>query len=165
MSNEQHKIEFPSEERQKEIIDTFIEINLKDDESFLKIRETLTRMGLKSKKREGEKPKLFQSCHILHKRGKHYIVHFKELFLLDGKTANLDEEDIKRRNTIAFMLQNWGLCDIVTPENMTPIYEDIGAALEQRKLVVIPHKVKDKFSLETKYNLGKFRSKHETEID
>jgi hypothetical protein len=162
-SNEHRRLEFPSEERQKEIIDTFIEVKLKDDESFLKIRETLTRIGLKSRKRDGEKPKLFQSCHILHKRGKHYIVHFKELFMLDGKSSSMDEDDIKRRNTIAFMLQNWGLCEVITPQNLQPMFENIATALEQRKLVVLPHKVKDKFELCTKYNLGKFKSKSEND--
>ena len=93
-------------------LDTLLEVRLKKPDDFLKVRETLTRIGVSSRKEK----KLFQSCHILHKRGKYYIVHFKELFALDGKPSNFEENDIGRRNTISKLLAEWGLLELVIPE-------------------------------------------------
>lgn len=161
MGDDGHRNGFLSDDEQSELLKDFIEVTLPDEDSFLKIRETLTRIGLKSRRRDnGDKPILYQSCHILHKRGKHYIVHFKELFKLDGKTTNFEEDDLKRRNTIAKMLENWRLCEVVNKRDLEPSYE-VSYALESKKLVVLPYKVKDKFHLEPKYNLGKFKSKRE----
>lgn len=122
-----------------------IEIKLPNPENFLKIKETLTRIGVASKKEK----KLFQSCHILHKQGRYSILHFKELFLLDGKENNFSEEDMARRNTIANLLEEWGLIEIKdTSKSQDPI-----APLSQIK--VISHKEKSEWHLETKYNIGK----------
>jgi len=93
-------------------LDTFIEVKLHQEDDFLKVKETLTRVGVASEKNKT----LYQSCHILHKRGKYYIVHFKELFALDGKPSSLDEEDLARRNTIANLLADWGLIELVNPK-------------------------------------------------
>ena len=119
-----------------------LEVVLKEPDDFLKVRETLTRIGVASRKDK----KLFQSCHILHKQGRYFIVHFKELFALDGKEANLTENDIERRNTIAKLLGDWGLVDI--KGSLEPI-----APLSQIK--IISFKEKDEWMLETKYNIGK----------
>jgi len=119
-----------------------LEVNLKEPDDFLKIRETLSRIGVASRKER----KLYQSCHILHKQGRYYIVHFKELFALDGKQTNLSENDIARRNTIAKLLKDWGLVEI--QGEAEPI-----APLSQIK--IISFKEKNEWSLETKYNLGK----------
>ena len=120
------------------------EVLLKEPDDFLKIRETLSRIGVASRKER----KLYQSCHILHKQGRYYIVHFKELFALDGKDTNLSENDIARRNTIVKLLSDWGLVEMkATPE---PI-----AQLSQIK--IISFKEKDEWVLETKYNIGKKR--------
>lgn len=122
-----------------------VEVVLKDDDDFLKIRETLTRIGVASHKNKT----LYQSCHILHKQGKYYIVHFKELFALDGKPSNFGDEDIGRRNTIANLLAEWGLIKLVDADkSKEPI-----APLNQIK--VLPYKEKDEWNLETKYNIGK----------
>ena len=121
-----------------------LEISLKEPDDFLKIRETLTRIGVASRKDN----KLYQSCHILHKQGRYFIVHFKELFMLDGKPSNLMDNDIQRRNTIATLLSDWGLLDIVNGDQATD-----KAPLRQIK--VIPHKEKLQWELCPKYNIGK----------
>jgi len=119
-----------------------LEIGLKEPDDFLKVRETLSRIGVASRKER----KLYQSCHILHKQGRYFIVHFKELFALDGKETNLSENDVARRNTIANLLSDWGLVDIMG--NAEPV-----APLSQIK--VLSFKEKDDWTLETKYNIGK----------
>ena len=121
-----------------------LEVVLKEPDDFLKIRETLSRIGVASRKER----KLYQSCHILHKQGKYYIVHFKELFALDGKNTNLSENDIARRNTIAKLLGDWGLVEIKgTTEPAAPLSQ----------IKIISFKEKDEWMLETKYNIGKKR--------
>lgn len=127
---------------EEEIVSGFVEIDPKDN--FKSIKETLTRMGVPS----GKKPELYQSCHILHKKGKFYIVHFKEMFLLDGKETSLDDMDIKRRNKIANLLQEWNLCTIKNPEKVT---EQCGI----KSLLVIPFSDKMNWSLVSKYTIGK----------
>lgn len=124
--------------------DMMVEVTLKQPDDFLKIRETLTRIGVASRKEK----KLFQSCHILHKKGRYYIVHFKELFALDGKHANLTSNDVQRRNRITKLLSDWGLVGIVSEQQI----EDI-APLNQIK--VIAFKDKGEWILESKYNIGK----------
>ena len=121
-----------------------LEITLKQPDDFLKVRETLSRIGVASRKEK----KLYQSCHILHKQGKYFIVHFKELFALDGKNTNLSENDIARRNTISSLLQDWDLVSILGNS-------DPKAPLSQIK--IIGFKEKDEWVLETKYNIGKKR--------
>ena len=121
-----------------------VEVTLRQPDDFLKVRETLTRIGVASRKEK----KLFQSCHILHKKGKYYIVHFKELFALDGKKATLTQNDIQRRNTIAVLLQDWNLISVVKKEAA----ED-KAPLSQIK--VLPFKEKKEWNLSAKYNIGK----------
>ena len=122
---------------------SMLEITLSEPDDFLKVRETLTRIGVASRKEK----KLFQSCHILHKQGRYFIVHFKELFLLDGKKANLEESDIARRNTIAVLMSDWGLVDIQNTEKAKPM-----APLRQIK--IIPFKEKGDWELCPKYNIG-----------
>jgi len=123
----------------------FVEVTLKHEDDFLKVRETLTRIGVSSRKEKV----LYQSCHILHKQGKYYIVHFKELFALDGKLSTISENDIQRRNAIANLLEEWGLLKIVNydilKENMAPIHQ----------IKIISFKEKDDWELITKYNIGK----------
>ena len=121
-----------------------LEVVLKEPDDFLKIRETLSRIGVASSKER----KLYQSCHILHKQGRYYIVHFKELFALDGKETNLSENDIARRNTIANLLSDWGLVEVKGDSTPT-------APLS--KIKIISFKEKDEWILETKYNIGKKR--------
>ena len=121
-----------------------LEVQLKEPDDFLKVRETLTRIGVASRKDK----KLFQSCHILHKQGRYFIVHFKELFALDGKEANLTENDIERRNTIAQLLADWGLIAII---NATVAEKK--APLSQIK--VLAFKEKGEWDLQAKYNIGK----------
>lgn len=128
-------------------IDKMIEVNLNKSDDFLKIRETLTRIGVASRKEK----KIYQSCHILHKQGKYYIVHFKELFALDGKHANISLNDIQRRNRIIQLLEDWELIEIPNKEHI----EDI-APLSQIK--VISFKEKTDWILESKYNIGKKRN-------
>jgi|TARA_R100000030_G_scaffold96720_1_gene85119 hypothetical protein len=123
--------------------DQMLEVGLKEPDDFLKVRETLSRIGVASRKNKT----LFQSCHILHKQGKYYIVHFKELFALDGKDTNISENDIARRNTIANLLSDWGLINVVGKSTVE------AAPLSQIK--VISFKEKNEWSLETKYNIGK----------
>ena len=126
--------------------DKMVEILLSEPDDFLKVRETLTRIGVASRKEK----KLYQSCHILHKQGKYFIVHFKELFALDGKKANLSMNDVQRRNRIIQLLSDWGLITTVSEDTL-----DI-APLNQIK--VISYKEKNNWVLETKYNIGKKRS-------
>ena len=124
--------------------ESMLEVSLKEPDDFLKVRETLTRIGVASRKDK----KLFQSCHILHKQGRYFIVHFKELFALDGEHSNLSENDIERRNTIAQLLADWGLISIVNSniaENKAPLSQ----------IKVIAFKDKNNWTLETKYNIGK----------
>ena len=129
--------------------DKMVEILLSEPDDFLKVRETLTRIGVASRKEK----KLYQSCHILHKQGKYYIVHFKELFALDGKRANLSVNDVQRRNRIIQLLSDWGLITTVVDEVL-----DI-APLNQIK--VIAYKEKNNWTLETKYNIGKKKTEPE----
>ena len=121
-----------------------LEVKLKEPDDFLKVRETLSRIGVASRKER----KLYQSCHILHKQGRYYIVHFKELFALDGKETNINENDISRRNSIAVLLSDWGLVEIIGDTEPK-------APLSQIK--VISFKEKNEWDLETKYNIGKKR--------
>ena len=121
-----------------------LEETLNEPDDFLKVRETLTRIGVASRKDK----KLYQSCHILHKQGRYFIVHFKELFLLDGKKSNLEENDVARRNTVATLISDWGLIDIVNKDQMEMI-----APLRQIK--IISFKEKNEWELCPKYNIGK----------
>lgn len=121
---------------------SMLEVTLNEPDDFLKIRETLTRIGVASRKDQ----KLFQSCHILHKQGRYFIVHFKELFLLDGKPSNLMTNDVERRNTIATLLADWGLISILDNSNM-----DLAPL---RQIKVIPYKEKTQWELCPKYNIG-----------
>ena len=120
-----------------------LEVTLNEPDDFSKIRETLTRIGVASRKDN----KLFQSCHILHKQGRYFIVHFKELFLLDGKKSNLEENDVARRNTIATLMSDWGLLTVDNKNNLKPI-----APLRQIK--IISYKDKGQWELCPKYNIG-----------
>jgi hypothetical protein len=124
--------------------DSMLEIGLREPDDFLKVRETLSRIGVASRKEK----KLYQSCHILHKKGRYFIVHFKELFALDGKTTNLSANDIARRNTIVNLLSDWGLIDIVG---------ELGEVAPLSQIKVISFKDKSDWLLETKYNIGKKR--------
>lgn len=123
----------------------FIEVSLNEQDDFLKVRETLTRIGVSSRKEKV----LYQSCHILHKQGRYYIVHFKELFALDGKPSNISENDIQRRNAIAKLLEEWGLIKVLNPK----LLQDNVAPLHQIK--IISFKEKDDWQLIAKYNIGK----------
>jgi len=125
-------------------IDSLVEVELVSDDDFLKVRETLTRIGIASPKER----KLYQSCHILHKRGKYYIVHFKELFALDGKPTNFSEQDESRRNTITKLLADWNLIRVVEQKQI----EELQAPLNQIK--IIAHKDKNDWELVAKYNIG-----------
>jgi hypothetical protein len=127
-------------------ITDLVEVTLKEQDDFLKVRETLTRIGVASKKDNV----LYQSCHILHKQGKYYIVHFKELFALDGKPSDISENDLSRRNAIAKLLQDWGLVKVV---NSKQIETPVPIFLSQIK--IISHKEKDEWDLVPKYNIGK----------
>jgi hypothetical protein len=128
------------------VVDTFVEVKLPTKDSFLKIKETLTRIGISSKKDNT----LYQSCHILHKQQKYYIVHFKELFMLDGKTANFGPEDVARRNTIVKLLSEWNLIEIVDSDKI-----DTESSLAQIK--IIPYKDKENWNLVPKYSIGNRR--------
>jgi hypothetical protein len=129
------------------ILETLVEVRLGEEDDFLKVRETLTRIGVASRKDKT----LYQSCHILHKQGKYYIVHFKELFALDGKPSDFSEEDKGRRNTITKLLSDWGLIAIVDQEKIT----ELQTPLNQIK--ILPFKEKNEWSLVTKYNIGRKR--------
>ena len=118
-----------------------LEVVLKEPDDFLKIRETLSRIGVASRKER----KLYQSCHILHKQGKYFIVHFKELFALDGKSTNLTENDVARRNTIANLLKDWGLVNIIS---------EVGEVAPLSQIKVLSFREKNEWDLETKYNIG-----------
>jgi len=126
-------------------VDSLIEVKIAEEEDFLKIKETLTRIGVASRKDQ----KLYQSCHILHKQGKYYIVHFKELFALDGKPSDFTAEDKGRRNTIIQLLEEWGLVKVVEADSI----KDPKAPMSQVK--IIPHKDKANWILEAKYNIGR----------
>ena len=127
------------------VLESLIEVRLGEEDDFLKVRETLTRIGVASRKDKT----LYQSCHILHKQGKYYIVHFKELFALDGKPSDFSEEDKGRRNTIVKLLSDWGLIAIVDPDKIT----ELQTPLNQIK--ILPFKEKNEWSLVTKYNIGR----------
>jgi len=124
--------------------ETMLEVSLNEPDDFLKVRETLTRIGVASRKEK----KLFQSCHILHKQGRYFIVHFKELFLLDGKKSNLEEGDIARRNTIATLMSDWGLVTIQEESKAQPLSP-------LRQIKIIPFKDKQEWELCPKYNIGR----------
>ena len=126
-------------------INNLVEVTIEEDDDFLKIKETLTRIGIASRKDR----KLYQSCHILHKRGHYFIVHFKELFALDGKPFNMSDEDVGRRNTIATLLDEWGLAQLVDPNKS----EQPRVPLSRVK--IIPWKEKGDWELVTKYDIGK----------
>jgi len=126
-------------------VDDLVEVELEEDDDFLKVRETLTRIGVSSRKEKT----LFQSCHILHKKGRYYIVHFKELFALDGKPTNINDNDLARRNTITNLLAEWGLVSLTdSQKTKEPI-----VSLNQIK--IIAHRDKGEWDLQAKYNIGK----------
>ena len=125
------------------IVDDLIEVELKNSDDFLKVKETLTRIGIPSKREKV----LYQSCHILHKQGKYYIVHFKELFALDGKPSNFSENDKARRNTIVGLLSDWGLLNIISTDK-------IGEKIPLNQLRILPFKEKENWVLMPKYNIG-----------
>ena len=131
--------------------DQMVEVTLNEPDDFLKVRETLTRIGVASRKEK----KIYQSCHILHKQGRYFLVHFKELFALDGKHANLTSNDVQRRNRIAQLLSDWGLVGVVDADRIQDI-----APLNQIK--VLSYKDKGDWILETKYNIGAKKKKIET---
>ena len=133
--------------------DQMVEVTLNEPDDFLKVRETLTRIGVASRKEK----KIYQSCHILHKQGRYFLVHFKELFALDGKHANLTSNDVQRRNRIAQLLVDWGLVGIVSAD----IIQDV-APLNQIK--VLSFKDKGEWILETKYNIGSKKKKVEETV-
>ena len=132
--------------------DQMVEVNLSEPDDFLKVRETLTRIGVASRKEK----KLYQSCHILHKQGKYYIVHFKELFALDGKHTNFSSNDLQRRNRIAQLLSDWGLVEVLNTDQIKDI-----APLNQIK--VLAYRDKGDWILETKYNIGSKKKKNDEE--
>ena len=131
--------------------DMMLEVTLKEPDDFLKVRETLTRVGVASRKER----KLYQSCHILHKRGKYYIVHFKELFALDGKPTNITSNDVQRRNRITKLLSDWGLVEISG--------EDTGDLAPLNQIKVLSFKDKGEWTLESKYNIGKKKTQSDAE--
>ena len=124
-------------------IEDMIEVRLKEDDDFLKVKETLTRIGIASRREK----KLYQSCHILHKQGKYYIVHFKELFALDGKPTNLSENDIERRNTVVNLLNEWDLVEIIDPDKAQP-------TVSIRQMKILPFSEKSEWDLQAKYSIG-----------
>ena len=128
-----------------DIVDTLLEVKLGEEDDFLKVRETLTRIGVASRKDRT----LYQSCHILHKQGRFYIVHFKEMFALDGKPSNFTDDDKGRRNTIAKLLEDWNLVKIVSPTRFAQPKADMN------QIKILPHKEKDDWTLVTKYAIGK----------
>jgi hypothetical protein len=129
-------------------IDKLVEVRIAEEEDFLKIKETLTRIGVASRKDK----KLYQSCHILHKQGKYYIVHFKELFALDGKPTDFTDEDQSRRNTICQLLEEWNLIKVVEQEK-------ISNKSPMSQIKILSHKEKDEWTLEAKYNIGRKKNK------
>lgn len=128
-----------------DLVESLVEVQLPGEDSFLKVKETLTRIGIASKKEK----KLYQSCHILHKQGKYYIVHFKELFMLDGKLNNFEDEDKARRNTIVSLLEQWDLIKVVDSTKV----QDPVAPLSQIK--ILPYKDKNEWELAAKYSIGR----------
>jgi hypothetical protein len=136
-------------ERMNELIKSLVEITIKDPDDFLKVRETLSRIGISSKLEKT----LTQSCHILHKQGKYYLVHFKELFLLDGKYSDFSLDDVARRNTICNLLREWNLITIVNPDKT----KDPTAPLSQIK--ILSHKEKQDWNLVSKYSIGKIKKR------
>jgi hypothetical protein len=128
-----------------DLLNSLVEVKIAEEEDFLKIKETLTRIGVASRKEK----KLYQSCHIFHKQGKYYIVHFKEMFAIDGKPSNFSDEDKGRRNKIIELLQDWGLLKVIESETI----KDPLASMSQIK--IINHKEKDEWTLEAKYNMGR----------
>lgn len=126
-------------------VENLVEVKLNEDQDFLKIKETLTRIGVSSRKEK----KLFQSCHILHKKNKYYLVHFKELFALDGKKTDISKEDIARRNTIIHLLSEWGLLTIVNPNMIKE------PRLSIAQIKIVPFKEKNEWELVAKYTIGK----------
>lgn len=126
-------------------ISSLVEVSLGNQDDFLKVKETLTRIGVSSRKENV----LYQSCHILHKQGRYYIVHFKELFALDGKSASISDNDIQRRNTIANLLAEWGLVSLVDPQKTKDNIAPIG------QIKIIPHKDKSEWQLVAKYTIGR----------
>lgn len=129
----------------KDLISSFIEVTLPDERNFLKVKETLTRIGVGSAKTRT----VYQSCHILHKRGKYFIVHFKEMFMLDGKQSDMDDSDIARRNRIAKLLAEWKLVDLKDPAMSDEPIADMST------VIVIPYSKKDQWTLKSKYSIGK----------
>ena len=127
------------------LVDSLVEVRLGEQDDFLKVKETLTRIGVASRKEQA----LYQSCHILHKQGKYYIVHFKELFMLDGKPANFSDDDKGRRNTIAALLEEWGLIKVVDSERVNEL------KLPLNQIKILPFKEKNEWRLVTKYNIGR----------
>lgn len=127
------------------LVDSLVEVLLGEQDDFLKVKETLTRIGVASRKEQA----LYQSCHILHKQGKYYIVHFKELFMLDGKPANFSDDDKGRRNTIAALLEEWGLIEVVDSERVNE------TKLPLNQIKILPFKEKNEWRLVTKYNIGR----------
>lgn len=127
------------------MVENLIEIKLKQEDDFLKVKETLTRIGVASRKEKT----LFQSCHILHKKGKYYLVHFKELFALDGKPSNFSSDDIARRNTICNLLEEWGLIDLYDKSKTA------SPTVTIQQLKILPYSEKAQWKLEQKYNIGK----------
>jgi hypothetical protein len=128
-----------------ELLDSLIEVKIAEEEDFLKIKETLTRIGVASRKEK----KLYQSCHIFHKQGRYYIVHFKEMFLIDGKPSNFSDEDKGRRNKIIALLQDWGLLKVIEPDRI------LEPAASMSQIKIINHKEKNDWTLEAKYNMGR----------
>ena len=135
-------------------MEDMIEVRLKEDDDFLKVKETLTRIGIASRREK----KLYQSCHILHKQGKYYIVHFKELFALDGKPTNLSKNDIERRNTVVNLLHEWDLVEIVNPEKAQP-------TVSIRQMKILPFSEKPEWDLQAKYSIGNVGMKTTNESD
>lgn len=127
---------------------SMLEVRIEEPDDFLKIKETLTRIGVSSKK---EHNTLYQSCHILHKQGRYFIVHFKELFLLDGKPSNFTNDDFARRNTIATLLSDWGLLEVVIPAQASP-------KTSLRSIKIISHRDKKEWNLESKYSIGNVKT-------
>ena len=132
-------------ENSNSLVDSLLEVSLEKQDDFLKVKETLTRIGVSSKKEK----KLYQSCHILHKKGKYFIVHFKELFLLDGLKSDISEIDIGRRNTVAKLLEEWGLLKVVDKDKMNAILTPLN------QIKIISHKEKGEWELTPKYHIGK----------
>lgn len=128
----------------KELLETFIQVEINNTDEFLKVKETLTRVGISNRKEK----RLYQTCHILHKQSLYYIVHFKELFALDGRMTDIDEEDFVRRNTIASLLEQWGLLKILNPQVMSIVGN-------RNSLFILPHREKNQWTLSPKYAIGK----------